>query len=154
MATEDRVEDRYWDRAGQHPDLAADEVPEMARTHRNVSALTDALVRVTTERDQARDLAASAAEEAMRLREVLTLMAGAGWSFAPGRLPLDDDPEEGPTTGPEGFGIFDEDADEYLTWTPHKGGAEFLVARHNELVDAAKAALAGAVPAEEASDGR
>jgi hypothetical protein len=79
-----------------------------------------------------------------RLRRLDAIVAEAAdsdsassWEFRPARRHLATDPEDGPSTGEEGYAISEDGSDpQYLTWTPHKGGAELIVHRHNELVEA------------------
>lgn len=51
------MEDIYWDRcaAGEDPEAVVADVPEMERTHRNVSAQAAALVKALAERDEIRE---------------------------------------------------------------------------------------------------
>src|SRR2546423_269322 len=59
------------------------------------------------------------------------------WEMSPGRRPLLTDEEGEPPTGEEGYALIEGEGDEeYLAWTPFKGGAELLVKRHNELAHA------------------
>jgi hypothetical protein len=75
------IENRYWDRCadGENPDSVAADMPEMARTHRNVSALTKAHVQAEHDLAAARKVckqwqtraegAASLLETAVRERD-------------------------------------------------------------------------------------
>lgn len=80
--TQTSCEDAYWDRcgAGENPDAVAADMPEMARTHRNVSALMTRLVESNAERD---DLHAALAALKAELRLIVRLgsqVPGYVWS--------------------------------------------------------------------------